>query len=108
MASIVALDAPPAILILIIGLVVLIHRRAVLGRGAPVAIAGVVAMLASTLGDVLLGVYAYRTISAGTLDLPWWTEAADLVLLPVDLLALPLLTWAILARRSPRSAEVPA
>ena len=108
MASIVVLDTAPAVLVLIAGLVVLIRRRAALGRRAPVAIAGVVAMLAGTLGDMLLGVYAYRAIAAGTLDLPWWIEAADLVLFPADLLGLPLLAWAILARRSPRPAEVPS
>ncbi len=106
MESLVVLDTVPAALVLSIGLVVLIRRRAALGRSGPVAVAGAAVLLAGALAHMLLGVYAYRTVLAGTLDLPWWVEVADLVLFPADVLGLPLLAWAILAGRSRRPAVV--
>jgi hypothetical protein len=108
MELIVVLDAVPAVLVLGIGLIVLIRRRAVLGRRAAVAVAGAAVLLAGTLAHTLLDVHAYRTIEDGTLGLPWWIQVADLVLLPADLLGLPLLAWAVLAGRSPRPATVTA
>jgi hypothetical protein len=106
MELLVVVDAVPSVLVLTVGLIVLGRRRAALGRRASIAIAGVAVLLACAVAHALLGFLAYRAIQAGVFDLPGWMNAAELMMLPADLLGLPLLAWAILAGRERRPAAV--
>jgi hypothetical protein len=105
-STLLVLNAVPAILVLTVGLLVLIRRRAALGRPATIAIAATAVLLAGALLDVLLGLYSYQAIEAVVYDMPWWLDVADVLLLPADLLGLPLLVWAVLAGRGRRPVKV--
>lgn len=108
MELVIVLDSAPAVLVLATGLLVLIRRRAALGRRGPIVIAGTAVLLVSALADALLGIFACRAITARPWDLPEWIGVADLIVLFANLLGLPLLAWAVLDGRSHRSARVPA
>lgn len=104
MELIAVLDHVPAVLVLTAGLVLLVRRRAVLGKPGAVAVAGVAVLLAGAVADAVLGFTAFHTLAGGS---PWWVEVVDAVLVPADLLGLPLLAWAVLAGRR-RPAAVPS
>jgi hypothetical protein len=107
MELVLILDAAPAAVVLSAGLLVLVRRRVALGRRATVAIAGVSVLLVGALARTVLGVFAYRAISAGAFGLAGWMEVTDVLLLPADLLGLPLLAWAVLSDRGPRAEAAP-
>ena len=104
MTVIAVLQTAPAVGVLSVGLVMLIRRRAALGARASTAIAAVVMLLGGALARLLLGAYVFGAFSP--FGVPWWVQLVDLLLLPVDLLGLPVLAWVILAGRSPRPAKV--
>jgi hypothetical protein len=102
-------DALMIAAVLLAGLVVLIRRRAALGRRGSVALAGVVAALIAVVADGILSVMGVRAIFAladgGRLTDLSWIGAARLAVLPLEVVALPLLAWAVLAGRQPRPAR---
>ncbi|WP_432989333.1 hypothetical protein [Dactylosporangium sp. CA-233914] len=108
MATPVVADAALSTVVLLIGLVMLIRRRAALGRRGRAAIAGVVLSLIVVVTD---GVLRFASIQAITTLLNerrlvnlGWTDTVSLLVLPLDLAALPLLAWAIFAGRTRRPA----